>query len=125
MGRLSRNGSLYIVAGSLLVIVAIAVIRNAAFAGAATPIAQIEKWMGIPDETDAEAPVDYGPGPGVKPGVAIAGKESTAVNSAAAKAPQAAVRYPSLALRRTHRCVRPCRDVASHSDSCVLLPNGR
>jgi Domain of unknown function (DUF1929)/Glyoxal oxidase N-terminus/Galactose oxidase, central domain len=37
-----------------------------------TVVQQIEAWLGIPDETDDEAPVDYGPGPGkpkpVEPG---------------------------------------------------------
>ena len=37
-----------------------------------TVVQRIEAWLGIPDETDDEAPIDYGPGPGkpkpVEPG---------------------------------------------------------
>src|SRR6202171_3159586 len=37
-----------------------------------TVVQQIEAWLGIPDETDDQAPIDYGPGPGkpkpVEPG---------------------------------------------------------
>jgi hypothetical protein len=125
MGRLSRNVSLYIVAGSLLVIVATTVSRNAAFAGALSSIAQIEKWLGIPDETDAKAPVDYGPGPGVKPGVAVAGKELTATHSAAASSTSSSQIPVGGAAANTTGVFGPAVTWPLIPIHAVLLPDGR
>ena len=55
---------LSIVAISFLVIVDIVAGRSAESADPLTVVQQIEAWLGIPDETDDAAPVDYGPGPG-------------------------------------------------------------
>jgi galactose oxidase-like protein len=81
MGRLNRTNGLYIVTGSLLVITAILASSNLALADPLTPIQGIEQRLGIPDETDVKAPVDYGPGPGVKPNVEIGGTRSLSVDS--------------------------------------------
>jgi hypothetical protein len=53
-----------IVAISFLVIVDIVAGRSAESADPLTVVQQIEAWLGIPEETDDAAPVDYGPGPG-------------------------------------------------------------
>ncbi len=71
MARLNRTNGQYIVAGSLLVITAILAGKNVGLAGPLAPTQRIEELLGIPDETDVKAPVDYGPGPGVKPNVEI------------------------------------------------------
>ena len=76
MGGLNRTNCRYIVVGSFLAIVAVVASRNAARAGSLTPIQRIEAWLGIVNETDVKSPVDYGPGPGVKPRVGIFGKTS-------------------------------------------------
>jgi hypothetical protein len=55
---------LSIVAISFLVVVGIVASRSAESADPLTMAQRIEGWLGIPDETDDEAPVDYGPGPG-------------------------------------------------------------
>jgi hypothetical protein len=55
---------LSLVAISFLVVVGIVASRSAESADPATMAQRIEGWLGIPDETDDEAPVDYGPGPG-------------------------------------------------------------
>jgi hypothetical protein len=55
---------LSLVAISFLVAVDIVASRSAESADPLTVVQQIEGWLGIPDETDDEAPVDYGPGPG-------------------------------------------------------------
>src|ERR1700704_2868766 len=81
MARLNRTNGLYIVTGSLLVITAILASGNLALADPLTPIQGIEQRLGIPDETDVKAPVDYGPGPGVKPNVEIGGTRSLSVDS--------------------------------------------
>jgi hypothetical protein len=79
--RLSRTNGLHIAAASLLVITAILAGKKLALAGPQTPIQRIEEWLGIPDETDVKAPVDYGPGPGVEPNVARRGTKSASVAS--------------------------------------------
>ena len=81
MARLNRTNGLYIVSGSLLVITAILASSNLALADPLTPIQGIEQRLGIPDETDVKAPVDYGPGPGVKPNVEIGETTSLSVDS--------------------------------------------
>ena len=124
MDRLSRNGSLYIVAVALLIIVAIAVSRDAAFARALTPIAQIEKLLGIPDETDRKAPVDYGPGPGVKPGNAVAAKESTAIHSAASFASSSQIPVGG-ATANTTGVFGPAVTWPLIAIHAVLLPDGK
>src|SRR3982074_521836 len=64
MARLNRIHFLSIVAISFLVIVGIVASRSAESADPLTLAQRIEVWLGVPDETDDEAPVDYGPGPG-------------------------------------------------------------
>jgi len=63
---------LCIVAISFLVIVGIVAGRSVESADPMTMAQGIEGWLGIPDETDDKAPIDYGPGPGkpkqVEPG---------------------------------------------------------
>ena len=54
---------LCIVAISFLVIVGIVAGRSAESADPMTMAQGIEGWLGIPDETDDKAPIDYGPGP--------------------------------------------------------------
>jgi len=80
MARLNRTNGRYIVAGSLLVTTAILAGKNLTLAGQPTPTQRIEESLGIVDESDVKAPVDYCPGPGVKPNVEIAGtKLSSAI----------------------------------------------
>ncbi len=124
MDRLSRMGVLYIVAGSLLVIVAITLSRSAAFAGGLTAIERIEKALGIPDETDAKAPVDYGPGPGVKPRVAVAGKELTAIHSAASSTSSSQIPLGGAAANTTG-VFGPAVTWPLIAIHVVLLPDGR
>ncbi len=76
MLRLTCKSGLYIIFGSLLVTIAVVADKSAAVAASLTPIQQIEALLGIADETDAAGPVDYGPGPGVKPIAEIAAKVS-------------------------------------------------
>jgi hypothetical protein len=64
MARFNRTRLLSIVAISFLVIVDIAASRGAELADPLTVVQKIEVWLGVPDETDDEAPIDYGPGPG-------------------------------------------------------------
>src|SRR3984893_7938427 len=64
MARLNRTHFLPIVAISFLVIVDIVASRSDELAGPLTVVQRIEVALGIPDETDDEAPIDYGPGPG-------------------------------------------------------------
>jgi hypothetical protein len=71
------------VAVLLFVVVAGVASNNAVWADSATLMRQIEAWLAIPDETDAKAPVDYGPGPGVKPRVEGVKEESAATQFAA------------------------------------------
>ncbi len=81
MARLNRTNGLYIVAGSLFVITAILAGENLALAGPLTSIQRIEESLGILDESDVKAPVDYGPGPGVKPNVEFAGTGLSSASS--------------------------------------------
>ena len=77
MARLNRTSRPYIVAASLLVTTAISAGKNLTVAGPVTPAQRLEESLGIADESDVEAPVDYGPGPRVKPNVEIAGTKLT------------------------------------------------
>jgi hypothetical protein len=81
MARLNRTNGRYIVAGSLLLTTAMFAGKQLTLAGPVTPIQRFEESLGIADESDVKAPVDYGPGPGVKPNVEIAGaKLSSAIS---------------------------------------------
>jgi Domain of unknown function (DUF1929) len=73
MARLNRRAGPFIVAGSLLVTTSILAGTNLTLAGPPTSTQRFEQSLGIADESDKKAPVDYGPGPGVKPNVEIAG----------------------------------------------------
>ncbi len=75
MTRFKWTNCLYIVAGALLIFVVTAS-EHTVLAAPRTAIQRIEELLGIPDETDAKAPVDYGPGPGVKSGLKTAGNKS-------------------------------------------------
>jgi hypothetical protein len=55
--------------------------KNLTLAGPPTPTQRIEESLGILDESDVKAPVDYGPGPGVKPNVEIAGTKLSSASS--------------------------------------------
>jgi len=80
MARLNRTNRPYIVAASLLVTTAI--LANFTVAGPPTPTQRIEESLGILlDESDVKAPVDYGPGPDVKPNVEIAGTKLSSASS--------------------------------------------
>ena len=81
MARLNRTSGRYIVAGSLLAATAILAGNNLTLAGPLTPIQRMEESLGILDESDVKAPVDYGPGPGKKPNVEIAGTNLSSANS--------------------------------------------
>ena len=81
MARLNRTSGRYIVAGSLLVATAILAGNNLTLAGPLTPIQRMEESLGILDESDVKAPVDYGPGPGKKPNVEIAGTNLSSASS--------------------------------------------
>src|SRR5258708_37145310 len=81
MARLNRTNGQYIVAGSLLVITAILAGKNLGLAGPLAPTQRIEELLGIPDETDVKALVDYRPGPGVKPNVEIGDTNFASVGS--------------------------------------------
>jgi hypothetical protein len=68
MRRFILASGFKILTGSFLVLtIAIMARGNSASAEPFTPLQRIERWMGILDETDVGAPVDYGQGPGVKP----------------------------------------------------------
>ena len=72
MARFHRTSAVSMVAGSVLLItVVIMAVSNPALAGPLTTIQRIEQFLGIQDETDVGALVDYGPGPGVKRPVEI------------------------------------------------------
>jgi len=77
MANLNLGIGPYIVAASLLVTTAISAGKNLTVAGPVTPAQRLEESLGIADESDVEAPVDYGPGPRVKPNVEIAGTKLT------------------------------------------------
>ena len=81
MARLNRTSGRYIVAGSLLAATAILAGNNLTLAGPLTPIQRMEESLGILDESDVKAPVDYGPGPGKKPNVEIAGTNLSSASS--------------------------------------------
>jgi hypothetical protein len=81
MAKLNRTKGPYIVAGSLLVTAAILAGKNLTLAGPLIPTQRIEKSLGIPEESDVKAPVDYGPGPGAKPNEEIAGTKLSLANS--------------------------------------------
>lgn len=85
MARFNCTGGLYVVAGSLLATIAVVASNDAALADVLTPLHRIEAVLGFIDETDENSPVDYGPGPGVKPKVEVVGKESAQTKSAALK----------------------------------------
>ena len=63
MARLNRTSRPYIVAASLLVTTATLAGKN--LTRPPTPTQRMEESLGILDESDVKAPVDYGPGPGV------------------------------------------------------------
>ena len=81
MPRLNRTNGRYIVAGSLLVTTAILAARQLTLAGPVTPTQRFEESLGIADESDVKAPVDYGPGPGLKLNVELAGTKLSSVIS--------------------------------------------
>ena len=81
MLRLNRTNGRYIVAGSLLVTTAILAGKQLTLAGPVTPTQRFEESLGIADESDVKAPVDYGPGPGLKLNVELAGTKLSSVIS--------------------------------------------
>ena len=81
MARLNRTNGQYIIVGSLLVTTALLAGTNLTLAGSPTPAQRFEESLGIADESDVKAPVDYGPGPGVKPNVEIAGTKLSSARS--------------------------------------------
>jgi Domain of unknown function (DUF1929) len=81
MTRLNRRNAPYIVAGSLLVATAFLASKQVAVAGPLTPSQRFEESLGILDESDVKAPVDYGPGPGIKPDVEIAAAKPSLASS--------------------------------------------
>jgi hypothetical protein len=81
MARLNRRNGPYIVAGSLLVTTAFLAAKNLTLAGPLTPSQRFEESLGILDESDVTAPVDYGPGPGPKPNVEITPAELSLAGS--------------------------------------------
>jgi hypothetical protein len=65
MRLLNRKNALIIVAVSLFAIAHELTIEQAISAGPGNALQQAKRKLGIPDETDVKAPVDYGAGPGV------------------------------------------------------------
>ena len=65
MSSFKRMSGIGVVAGCTLVILVTNVASSsAALAVSLTPLERLELWLGIADETDVTAPVDYGPGRG-------------------------------------------------------------
>lgn len=68
MRRFILSSGFKMVTGSFLVLlIAIMAGGNSASADPATRMQRIEQWLGILDEADVSAPVDFGQGPGVRP----------------------------------------------------------
>jgi galactose oxidase-like protein/glyoxal oxidase-like protein len=66
MGLMNRTSAHFVIASILLVGTALAA-RIAASADPSLTAETVAEMMGFPDETDRQAPVDYGAGPGAKP----------------------------------------------------------
>ena len=106
---------------------AIALMANSdvALADTMTPLHRVEVLLGFIDETDADSPVDYGPGPGVKPRVEVVGKESARTKSAALKsasASQIPVGAPGANITGVFGAPVTWPLIPIHA---VLLPNGQ
>ena len=68
MARLTQTSGIKVMASSVLVVaVAIAVSSDLAWAAPLDMLKRFEERLAILDETDTDAPVDFGPGPGQKP----------------------------------------------------------
>jgi Domain of unknown function (DUF1929)/Glyoxal oxidase N-terminus/Galactose oxidase, central domain len=68
MGRFTRTIGVKVAASFLLAVAAAVVVSSsAALAGPMDMLKRFEERLAILDETDAKAPVDFGPGPGEKP----------------------------------------------------------
>jgi hypothetical protein len=107
---------LCIVAISFLVIVGIVAGRSAESADPMTVAQGIEGWLGIPDETDDKAPIDYGPGPG-KPKQVEPGETATLAIKA-----QTPVGAPTANVTGVFGPVVTWPVIPIHA---VLLPDGR
>jgi Domain of unknown function (DUF1929)/Galactose oxidase, central domain len=109
---------LCIVAISFLVIVGIVAGRSAESADPMTMAQGIEGWLGIPDETDDKAPIDYGPGPG-KPKQVEPGETATLTLAIKAQIPVGA---PTANVTGVFGPVVTWPVIPIHA---VLLPDGR
>ena len=123
MGRFGRTTcGIFVPAAFLLACMGLLADDHAAMAGVTSTLQSIENMLELADETDEQAPVDYGPGPRVKPQTGVAGKMIGHVLAKAALSWQIPVGGTTANITGTFGAPVTWPVIPIH---VVLLPDGR